>query len=134
MLINWSDDYLIGIDKIDRQHKEFFAKAHRFYENCLAREGERDVQETLDFLRNYAIEHFLAEEALMLEYEYPGIPEHQNLHAEFLAKYLKLSDEFSNLGSNQALADNITDMVQNWLIDHIAEADRDYARYVKKST
>ena len=29
MLIEWSDDYLIGIEKIDGQHKGFFAAAHR---------------------------------------------------------------------------------------------------------
>ncbi len=131
MLIDWSDDYLIGIDKIDKQHKEFFAKVHRLYEDCLACEGEKDVQEALDFLKNYAIEHFQAEEAFMREYEYPGVEEHSKLHAEFLGEYSKFSDEFNSLGSNQALADHITDMVQDWLIDHIAQADADYARHVK---
>ena len=42
------------------------------------------VQEALDFLKNYAIEHFQAEEAFMREYEYPDVEEHSKLHAEFL--------------------------------------------------
>jgi hypothetical protein len=49
---------LIVIDKIDIQHKEFKAKVHRLYEDCLASEGEEVVQDTLDFLKNYATEHF----------------------------------------------------------------------------
>ncbi|MFC1981756.1 bacteriohemerythrin [Chloroflexota bacterium] len=65
MLIDWSDDYLIDIDVIDKQHQEFFARVHRLYENYLASEGEKDVQEILDFLKNYAIEHFQAEEAFV---------------------------------------------------------------------
>ena len=134
MLIDWSDDYLIGIDMIDKQHQEFFARVHRLYESCLASEGEKDVQEMLDFLKNYAIEHFQAEEAFMKQHRYPGVEEHSKLHATFLDEYSKLSEEYRNLGSNQDLADNITDMVQNWLIDHIAEADRDYARHAKKNT
>jgi hemerythrin len=131
MLIDWSDEYLIGIDKIDEQHKEFFAKVHRVYEACLESEGENVVQETLDFLKNYAIEHFRSEEAFMREYEYPDVEEHSKLHAEFLDEYTKLSDEFSDLGTSQVLADNIVDTVQNWLIEHIADADRYYATHVK---
>ncbi len=131
MLIDWSDDYLIDIDEIDKQHKEFFARVHRLYEDVLVCEGEKAVQEALNFLKNYANTHFQAEETFMREYKYPGVDEHSKLHTEFLEEYSKLSDEFSELGSNQDLADKITDMAQNWLIDHIAEADTDYAKYIK---
>jgi hemerythrin len=67
----------------------------------------------------------------MREYKYPDVEEHSKLHAEFLDEYTKLADEFSDLGTGQVLADNIIVMVQNWLIEHISDADRYYATHVK---
>jgi hypothetical protein len=32
-MTDWSDDYLIGIDKIDNQHKEFFRSALSKYQD-----------------------------------------------------------------------------------------------------
>ncbi len=49
-MTDWSDDYLIGIDKIDNQHKKFFKIAHQFYTECLAGEGEEAILETLKSL------------------------------------------------------------------------------------
>jgi hemerythrin len=130
MLIDWSDEYSIGIYKIDAQHKFFFEAVHRLYKECLANEGEPVVLETLVFLENYAIGHFESEEALMREYEYPHIDEHARLHAEFLNEYSKLSEEFDELGPSQYLAERMGEMVQDWLIDHIAKTDMAYAKHI----
>ncbi|UCE98383.1 MAG: hemerythrin family protein, partial [Dehalococcoidia bacterium] len=130
MSIEWSDDYLIGIDEIDKQHKELHTKLQELYDKVLLCEGENDIQDALNFLKNYAITHFQTEEAFMRKHKYPNIGEHLKLHTEFLDEYSKLSDEFKELGSNQELVNNITDMVKNWLSEHIADADTDYARYI----
>lgn len=54
MLRKWSDDYRIGIEKIDMQHKGFFEPTHRLYEYILNCEGEKIVEESIEFLREYA--------------------------------------------------------------------------------
>ena len=97
MLLNWSDDYLIGIDEVDSQHKEFFTIVHRLHEECLLCEGENVIPEALEFLRNYAIRHFKAEQTLMEEHQYPRIDWHLSLHAKFLDKYAGLMEEFNDL-------------------------------------
>jgi hemerythrin len=131
MLIDWSDEYSIGIDKIDEQHKRFFATMHRFHEQCLTSEGEDVALETLAAMNKYATEHFEAEELLMREHEYPRLEEHLQLHAEFLAKYSELTEQVNDLGPSQDLAEQMVDMVQAWLVEHIAEADVQYAAHVK---
>jgi hemerythrin len=132
MLIDWSDEYSIGIDKIDEQHKQFFATMHRFHEQCLTSEGEDVALGTLAAMNKYAAEHFEAEEALMREYEYPRLEEHLQLHAEFLEKYSELVEQVNDLGPSQDLAEQMLDMVQTWLVEHIAEADVQYAAHVKR--
>jgi hemerythrin len=132
MLIDWSDDYLLGVDSVDKQHKQFFTLMHRFHEQCLTSEGEDVALETLAAMKKYAAEHFEAEEGLMREHEYPRLEEHLELHAEFLDKYLELMEQANDLGPSQDLAEQIVDMVQTWLVEHIAEADVRYAAHVKK--
>ena len=130
MLIDWSDEYSIGIYRIDEQHKFFFEAVHRLYQECLSGEGEHIILETLMFMQNYAIGHFQSEEALMREHEYPRTEEHANLHAGFLDEYSKLMEEFDELGPSQDLAERTGEMVQDWLVDHIAIADMAYARHI----
>ena len=94
MLIDWSDQYAIGIPRIDEQHKFFFQVVHRLHKECLANEGEDAVLETLVFLESYVRKHFQAEEAFMREHEYPRVEEHGKLHVAFLERYLELIEEF----------------------------------------
>ena len=132
MLIDWSDEYSIGIPRIDAQHKFFFEAVHRLEKECLADKGEHVVLETLVFLENYVRGHFQTEEAFMREHEYPHIKEHRQLHVEFLERYLELIGEFKETGPSQRLAERTGKMVQGWLVDHIAQADRAYAEHVRE--
>jgi hemerythrin len=40
-------------------------------------------------------------------------------------------DEFSKQGASQDLVDKVAEMAQNWLINHISEVDRHYAKYIE---
>lgn len=132
MLKDWSDDYLIGIDEIDGQHKGFFEAAHRLYDYILNCEGEKAVEEAVEFLRDYADTHFDTEEAFMQKHEFLGLEEHKKLHAEFLERLDMLGDDLKVFGPSQHLADRALEVAQDWLIDHITEEDMQYAEYVKE--
>ena len=97
--------------------------------NC---KGEKAVEETLEFLRRYAVEHFQSEEAFMKKHEYPGIEDHKKHHEEFIEKFDALADQFNTFGSSQGLADEALDMTQNWLADHISEEDTQFAEHINK--
>ncbi len=132
MLIDWSHEYVVGIPRIDEQHKFFFEAVHRLHKECLADEGEHAVLETLVFLENYVVGHFQAEEAFMREHDYPRVEGHAKLHAEFLQRYAEWIEEFKQSGPSQQLAERMGEMVQAWLVDHIAKADRAYVKHVKE--
>ncbi len=132
MLKDWSDDYLIGIDEIDGQHKGFFDAAHRLYDYVLNCEGEKAVEEAVEFLRDYADKHFRTEEAFMQKHEFPGLEEHRKLHVGFLEALDMLGDDLKVFGPSQHLADRALEVAQDWLIDHITEEDMQYVKYVKE--
>ena len=130
-LTDWSDDYLIGIEKIDNQHKEFFRIAHQFFTECLADEGEEYLQDMLNFLGNYARKHFEGEEAFMKEIEYPRLEEHKRLHINFLNRYSELIVEFKEYGRTEKMVNKVLTVVMDWLKDHIAKADGSFAKHAK---
>ena len=135
MFQEWSDQYLIGIDAIDAQHRKFFDATHHLYDEILNARGETAVEGALDFLRNYAAGHFQAEEAFMQKHEYPLIEGHKELHALFLRRLDGLSDEYDvHRTPTQEVADQILEMTQDWLLDHIIDEDTHYAQHVKDSS
>jgi len=132
MIKNWSDEYALGIAEVDAQHKGFFEAAHGLYDSILNCEGEKSVEETLEFLRDYANRHFQAEEAFMAEHGYPGLPRHQGLHSAFFEALDALLVDLRVFGPSQDLADRALEVAEEWLIDHIIDEDSQYAAYVAK--
>ena len=131
MLKDWSDEYLIGIGEIDKQHKAFFEAAHRLYDYILNCEGEKVAEESVEFLRQYADEHFQAEEAFMEKHRFPRLEQHKKLHVEFFEVLDMLVDDLKVFGPSQHLADRALEISQDWLIHHIADEDSQYAAYIK---
>ena len=132
MLKEWSDSYLIGIEKIDMQHKGFFEATHRLYDYILNCEGEKVVEESIEFLREYAEMHFQEEEAFMQKHGFPRLEQHKKLHVEFLEELDALLNGLKVFGPSQHLADHALEISQDWLIHHIADEDSQFAAYVKK--
>ena len=132
MLREWSDEYLIGIDEIDAQHRGFFEAAQRLYDHILNCEGENAAEESIEFLKRYADEHFRTEEAFMERHGFPQLEAHKRLHAGFLEVLDLLVDDLRVFGPSQHLADRALEVSQDWLIRHIADEDSQYAAYVKK--
>lgn len=130
MLKTWSDDYALGIQVIDEQHKGFFEACHRLYDAILNCEGEKMVEESVAFLRDYASRHFQTEESFMAKHAYPHLEQHKKLHTEFLEVLDGLVDELELFGPSQHLADRALEISQEWLINHIIEEDSLYAQYI----
>ena len=135
MLLPWSDKYSIGIAEIDKQHQTFFEAAHRLHDAIMNSAGEKVVEETLQFLKDYVVKHFQDEEALMQRYDYPGLEDHKKLHVDFLDTFDEFTSEWNVfLAPSQDLADRLLATTQDWLIEHIAESDTLYAQHIKRST
>ncbi len=134
MLKTWSDEYALGIQAIDDQHKGFFEAGHRLYDAILNCEGEKMVEESVAFLRDYANRHFQTEEGFMAQHAYPHLAQHKKLHTEFLEVLDGLTDDLELFGPSQHLADRALEITQEWLINHIIEEDARYAFYIKQNS
>lgn len=124
--MEWSADLEIGVEQIDEQHRRFFD-----FVNDLQDAAEADLEEKLEFLKSYALEHFDAEEAFMEAHEYPRLNEHAQLHVEFIRQYSDMVREFREFGSPGPELARIRELAETWLVKHITRADADYAKYTR---
>ena len=78
----------------------------------------------IDFLDEYAKQHFRDEEAYMEEISYPEIDVQKKAHASFVNELAKLKQNFNEGGGNILVILNANRMVINWLTNHIRSMDK----------
>lgn len=132
MPVLWSNDLATGVDKVDDQHKELFARINRLLDACMSGKGVDEVNNTLDFLMRYVVEHFETEEAAMRRAHYAGYDVHRRLHANFRAEVEKMAHEIRAEGIGRAAVVKVNQTVVAWLNDHIRKADRVMAQALRE--
>jgi hemerythrin len=132
MGIAWTPALAIGIEDIDDQHRELFARAERFSAAVQAGASEREVGELLDFLHAYAVWHFGLEEAWMRDADFPGYLPHKSEHDRFAADLLALAKEHDRVGPSAFLALRVSAWLGRWLEAHLSGTDAEMGRFLQQ--
>jgi hemerythrin len=127
--IAWNPSLSVGIDAIDEQHKELFRRAGDFLDG-MGKRSRQEVGILLSFLRTYALTHFGEEEEAMREAQYPGYARHKAQHDGFLRDLLHLTRDQEKRGGPGVTAVRLAGWVEEWLVAHVMETDRDMARFL----
>ncbi|MBT5188151.1 MAG: hemerythrin family protein [Kordiimonadaceae bacterium] len=126
MLIELTDEYLIGNADIDEQHLKLCKIINSLHED-IERSASIDVlMGTLQFLTDYTSQHFEFEEKLMLECEYPGLEEHAKQHRELVDELSKYNEKFFhhvNVNREAKFAKEFLEFLKYWLLEHIMKSD-----------
>src|SRR4030042_3655784 len=95
-MLNWHAGMTTGIPELDYHHREILNRFNDFYACMSLGESERRAEagRILDFLQFYAQWHFQREEAYMDKYQCPAAAENRRAHAEFLARFGGLYEEW----------------------------------------
>ncbi len=131
-LIQWKDEYNLGIESIDAQHKHLVEIVNKFDEAMRKGKGSRVMNEILNDLVGYTQEHFADEEKYMGEAGYPGLVKHQAQHRQLLQKVERFQFEFNQEG--RRVTANVQEFLKYWLTSHILKDDKAYAEAMKKET
>jgi hemerythrin len=81
-MLKWSDQYLIGINRIDLEHETFFGLVKDFEETRLRQASKKQLLGILNEISLYAKFHFCSEENIMEAIGYPGLEEHKEKHMQ----------------------------------------------------
>lgn len=131
--LKWNDEYKIGIENIDEQHKEIFRRTSLAMES-LMKDQEDGIRKVLEFLKAYVIDHFQAEEKFQISIDYPEKEKHAELHREFVDTVMSMIDEFDKSKDKKVASITVNTVLIDWLINHICVEDLKIAKYYKNLT
>ncbi|MFW5836919.1 MAG: bacteriohemerythrin [Desulfovibrionaceae bacterium] len=136
--VAWKDEYRIGVEEIDRQHRKFFAilaelgaslEAASAY-SLLGDKAMRKVMALLLRFRQYALLHFYTEERLMLQWRYEGFLKHKAEHNRFLRAVLDMEEQA--LAGEISVLHKLKKFAGKWYLDHILRMDASLAPYAQQ--
>lgn len=134
-MVEFTESMLIGVEHIDQQHRELVAFLNKTLELCAAQTLSKEIIDAeLNFLGQYALNHFRDEEALQIKSNYPDYKRHKELHEEFIVTFNSLELELSyEKNMVPAVFSRIlTEKVFLWLVVHIMKEDIEFGRYYNK--
>lgn len=126
--LEWNEELSMGVEEIDRQHKELIRIANGLI-NAVALEREpRILKNVIRKLREYTVFHFNSEEALMEKTRYPKRGEHAKTHQNLknnVKRYQRVIYKKEKLEPEAVL-----NFLKIWLLKHILESDMEFARFL----
>lgn len=132
----WKDKYELGDSLIDTQHKELFQRVETFMGTLRSADSWEDkvqhVNETLEFMKVYVVEHFRDEEVYQKSIDYPGYEAHKQIHRYMVNYVLQVSDEYERSGFDEKMMQQFGGKLLAWLINHVASEDQRIADYAIK--
>ncbi|WP_027340573.1 bacteriohemerythrin [Halonatronum saccharophilum] len=131
MGISWKKRFEIGVEEIDKQHKELFEQTERLLKACQEKRGSEELESLLEFLGNYVQTHFETEEKLQKKYNYPDYKEHKKAHNDFVKKIEEFKQEFKEGKKNVASLMRLNRTITRWLVNHIKKEDQGLGDYIK---
>ena len=130
-MYKWDSNLETGYEEIDSQHKQLFSALNNMIEAFKIGEGKEEIAKTVEFLINYTVNHFSAEENLMISYAYSYYPIHLRYHEDFKVMVKDLTRQLVHDGPSKELADEIIVTLRDWLVNHIQNDDFHMAAYIK---
>ena len=130
MTIQWTDEWSVGNEEIDEQHKELFERINALLDAVGRARSNDEVATTMAFLETYVNRHFRDEERLMTISGYPDREAHCAKHVAFVGVFERLKSEFDRTGVSAGLSQEINMRVSGWLLNHIGKVDRAFGRYL----
>jgi len=122
----WKEEYKVGIDKIDEQHRQLFDKIEQLLEIAKSgdkRSNQQKCMEIIDFLVDYTVFHFNTEEALQRERKYVSYAQHVKIHTEFKNTVQAYKELLGKDFTAKTLKSFIVTMLA-WLVNHVCVCDR----------
>lgn len=121
----WSDDYNIGIEAIDREHKQLFSIINKLF--VMVKDGKDNewiCNEGIKFFRSHTDTHFKNEEAYMDSVNYDRYAEHKMMHQSFKEITLPtLEKELERTNYSKTSLEHFLGVCAGWLIGHTLTDD-----------
>jgi hemerythrin len=128
--LRWSDDFLVGVADVDRQHRRLVEMVNELHSAMLEGRGKDVLGGTLVGLVDYTVTHFATEEAYFDRFGYPGAVEHKTQHQGFVEKVADFKQGFDE--DRLMVTLDVMDFLSTWLVEHIKGSDKAYGPFLNE--
>jgi len=132
MLVNpivWSDEFSVGIESIDEQHKKLIDMIKTLHDAIADGKASEVMDEIFNGLFDYANYHFSYEEELFDKYGYPDAENHKKEHTELKRQ---VAQHRARLATGDRFMGEVLllKFMQDWLVNHIMKTDMKFAPFL----
>ena len=126
-LFEWSDDYAVGVQEIDEQHKELVRLLNSLHTAIIEHHGTEASRKILNDLAEYTRVHFTVEESLMRVSSYPEFENHKKIHEALIHQVRELQAKVES--GSAKISFELLHFLKNWLMHHILESDKQFGAH-----
>jgi len=127
-LFAWTPTYSVKVKRFDEDHQQLFSIINELHEGMSSGHGKEALQGVLTKLLRYTERHFTAEEAVMKELSYPGLPAQIEQHRKFTNKIKEVAEQYK--AGTIGLSIDVLDFLTKWLSQHIVAVDKQYSDFM----
>ncbi|WP_160689777.1 hemerythrin family protein [Clostridium sp. C2-6-12] len=120
------EEYKIGVENIDEQHKKLFEladKAYMLLKDELALDKYDKIVGILEELKDYTIFHFRSEEEYMESIGYKRLFTQKIEHDNFIKQLESIDYSSIDAKQDESLV-KILNFLNDWLVEHILKTDK----------
>jgi hemerythrin len=125
-LIEWRDEYLIGIEVLDYEHRDLIDRLNEFHEELAHHDEKGKIEDCLGEVYVRILAHFALEERFMLDTNFKNYAHHKKEHDDFLEVVVDFIEKFRT-DPELSYGDELEKQLQRWIINHIVTSDQELA-------
>lgn len=127
-MFEWKEDYNIGVEVVDKAHKQLFSIVARILKNFTDggfEKNKRTCIEAIKFLEDYTLKHFAEEEAYQLSIGYADYEKHKKIHDNMRQVVVPAMEKEVRLaGYSIESIEHVIGICAGWLAAHILIEDQ----------
>lgn len=132
MKLQWCSEFSVNHDEIDRQHRELFLMINNLGDAMRQGLAGPEVLGVLDFLDQYVVVHFSAEEQQMTETFYPEYEDHRDRHQWFRRQLSDIRNKLATEGPTPDVIVQANHLLITWFSNHIRTVDLRLGRFLQE--
>jgi len=131
MKLEWTQEFSVGVEEIDSQHKELFDRINNLDSAMKQGRAKEEVVRLIEFLNKYVIVHFGAEEKYMTDYDYAGYALHKAKHDWFKKEFSDIRTKLDSEGITPDVIMFSNNLLITWFSNHVRTIDMMLGSFLK---
>ena len=125
VLVEWRDEFSIGIEEVDYEHQELIDLINESYDEAQQKGSILAAMDCLGEIFEKISAHFALEEKVMKELNYDQYADHKEDHELLLDKIRDIMEDISTLNEEQ-----FGEQLKDWFVNHFSTKDARFHKFL----